>query len=39
MQNLVGAKPLLIRCDKVDGFIREYDGTYIQFSIIMLQKM
>ena len=24
---LIGAKPLRIRFDKVDGFIRAYDGT------------
>ena len=26
-KNLIGAKPLLIRFDKIDGFIRGYDGT------------
>ena len=25
--NLTGAKPSRIRFDKVDGFIRDYDGT------------
>ena len=24
---MIGAKPLHIRCDKIDGFIRFYDGT------------
>ena len=26
-ENLIGAKPLRIRFDKIDGFIRSYDGT------------
>ena len=26
-ENLIGAKPLRIRFDKIDGFIRIYDGT------------
>ena len=26
-KTLIGAKPLHIRFDKVDGFIRTYDGT------------
>ena len=26
-KNLIGAKPLQIRFDKVDGFIKIYDGT------------
>ena len=26
-KTLIGAKPLRIRFDKVDGFIRVYDGT------------
>ena len=26
-KNLIGARPLRIRIDKVDGFIRVYDGT------------
>ena len=26
-KTLIGAKPLRIRFDKVDGFIRNYDGT------------
>ena len=28
-KTLIGAKPLCIRFDKVDGFIRVYDGTII----------
>ena len=27
MQTLIGAKPMCIRFDKIDGFIRIYDGT------------
>ena len=26
-ENLIGAKPLRIRFDKIEGFIRSYDGT------------
>ena len=26
-KNLLGPKPLLIRFDKIDGFIKTYDGT------------
>ena len=26
-KNVLGPKPLLIRFDKIDGFIKTYDGT------------
>ena len=26
-KNVLGRKPLLIRFDKIDGFIKTYDGT------------
>ena len=32
---MIGAKPLRIRFDKVDGFIRDYDGTeYLVLDIL-----
>ena len=36
---LYGAKHLRIILDKVDGYIKKYDGTNIQFYFILMKKM
>ena len=38
-KTLYGAKYLRIILDKVDGYIKKYDGTNIQFYFILMKKM